>query len=146
MNEQPPYLVGKDAPFALQEAIRSMRTNVLFAMAVSEKKSMVVSGTARAEGKSTVCANLAQSLAQADNHVLIIDADMRKPVQHRYFKQRDVIGLSHVLGGFNAPEQAILQEAQPGLDLLTSGKTPPNPSELLCSPNMRTLMDYAEAH
>ncbi|RAI79927.1 capsular biosynthesis protein [Macrococcoides goetzii] len=124
----------------ISEQIRTLRTNILFTSADVQIKKMLVTSSEQGEGKSTISANLAASFAQAGYKTLLIDADLRKPTQHKIFEQMNVKGLSNLIAGQVAIEETIKPEVQPGLDLLTSGPVPPNPAELLGSLAMEDLL------
>lgn len=130
--------------FQVVEAYKAIRTNLQFAVSMYEKKVIAATSAEPSAGKSTTVANLAVMLAQAKYRVLLIDADLRKPTQHKIFKVPNLSGLSDLLGGFVGKE-AILHDAKPGMDLLTAGTLPPNPSELLGSPDMARLLDEVGA-
>ena len=134
------HRLGPDTPFSISEAYRTIRTNLMFSLAPKEKKIVVVSSSMPSEGKSTTCANLAIAMAQTSAKVMLVDGDLRKPVQHRIFGVENSKGLSSLLGGFDTVAEAVKRNVVKNLDLLTSGMLPPNPSELLGSKNMEILM------
>jgi capsular exopolysaccharide synthesis family protein len=133
-------LLSDDAPFSIQEAYKAARTNLLFSMASGDSNAVVLSSAEPSEGKSTTCSNMAIAMAQTGAKVLLIDADLRKPVQHRIFRIPNQKGLSGLLGGFYPLSQAVAEGQKPNLDILPSGSIPPNPSELLGSTNMSELL------
>lgn len=134
-------LTDANVPFNVVESYKSIRTNILFTIATSEKKIIAVSSPNPGEGKSTSAANLAIALAQTSSSVLLIDADMRKPVQHRTFKVRNAEGLSTLIIKKSAMAKSIKSAVIENLDLLPSGPLPPNPSELLASENFKNLLE-----
>lgn len=124
----------------ISEQIRTLRTNILFTSADVKIKKMLVTSSEQGEGKSTISANLAASFAQAGYRTLLVDADLRKPTQHKIFEQMNVKGLSNLIAGQVLLEETINPNVLPGLDLLTSGPVPPNPAELLGSLAMEDLL------
>lgn len=124
----------------ISEQIRTLRTNILFTSADVQIKKMLVTSSEQGEGKSTISANLAASFAQAGYRTLLVDADLRKPTQHKIFEQINVKGLSNLIAGQVSLEETVRQNVLPGLDLLTSGPVPPNPAELLGSLAMENLL------
>lgn len=124
----------------ISEQIRTLRTNILFTSADVKIKKMLVTSSEQGEGKSTISANLAASFAQAGYRTLLVDADLRKPTQHKIFEQMNVKGLSNLIAGQVSLEDTIKINVQPGLDLITSGPVPPNPAELLGSLAMEDLL------
>lgn len=133
-------LTSKDIPFYITEAYKAMRTNLSFSLSTSDTKVFVVSSANPGEGKSTTAANLAISLAQLDNKVLLIDADMRKPVQHKIFKLKNQVGLSSYIGKMSKLEESIRKSVITNLDVMPSGPKPPNPSELMASEQMADIL------
>jgi polysaccharide biosynthesis transport protein len=121
------------------EAFRSLQANLRFLNADSPIQVIVVSSSLPREGKSTVAANLALVTAELGRTVLLVDGDMRKPSQHRIWRQNPDVGLSNVLTGQSRPEDAII-EVEPNLFLLTAGVTPPNPVALIDSSQMGVLV------
>ncbi len=136
MNAKRYTILDPDTPFYVNESYKAMRTNITFALAASTSKNKNVFAVASAnpsEGKSTTAANIAIALSQMDCKVLLVDADLRKPVQHRIFKVNNKLGLTNVLIQMEIYENCVNREVIPNLDLLTTGTKPPNPSELLAS-------------
>ncbi len=137
-----PKVLNSEAPFAIREAFNQLRTNLMYTITDSSDGAPVFAVTSSSEstGKSTVIANLAISFTQLDQKVLLVDADMRCPVLHDYFgfddKQQ---GLSELISGI--AKDVTVHDAIKGLDLITSGRIPPNPSELLTSPRFAALID-----
>ena len=132
---------SKRTVFQVMEAYKMIRTNLLFALATTENRVVVFSSAEPSAGKSTLSANLAIVMAQTGARVLLMDADMRKPSQHRNFKKTRSMGLSKVLGGLSTLDECIYTNVKPNVDLITSGPTPPNPSELLGSVRMQELLE-----
>jgi polysaccharide biosynthesis transport protein len=127
-------------PGNFAEAIRTIRTNVLFGMPEAAARCVLVTSTAPGEGKSVIASNLAMSLAHSGSRVLLIDADMRKPRGHELLGAPKEPGLSNVIVGDTKLADAVRRTPIPGLWLLTAGKTPPNPAELLGSDRFRDLL------
>jgi len=129
------------------EAFRSLRTNLHFSAIQREKKIMLVTSSFPSEGKSIISANLANILSQTGARVLIIDCDLRRSSLHTKFGHSKTPGLSELLAGDITFTAAIHDIGIPGLDLITAGTTPPNPSELLGSEAMRQfLLDQRAAY
>jgi len=140
-----PVLGGVAWP-KLNEAFRTLRTNVIFSSAEQGCRSVVVTSTGPNEGKTLVAGNLARSLAETGLRVLVIDADLRRPQQHKVFEMDQEPGLSNlIVGGIKASE-AIRKTSVPGLWVLPAGRIPPNPAELLASVRFheffRTLSEH----
>lgn len=129
-----------DTPFPIVEAYKTVRTNLLFALAPQQSKALVMSSAMPSEGKSTTCSNLALAMAQTGARVLLIDGDLRKPAQHKIFRRPANAGLSRLLVGLDTVSDAVQKDIVPNLDLIASGPIPPNPSELLGSDNMNELL------
>ena len=126
--------------FQIVEAYKTVRTNLLFALAAGDNKVVVATSAEPGAGKSTTVANLAITVAQTGAKVLLIDADMRRPSQHKTFHLKKRNGLSLYLAGMLTMEEIIHPEVVAGVDLITSGSIPPNPSELLGSEKMTELL------
>lgn len=134
-------LINENTAFAIKEAYKTARTNLLFALATSENKCVIMTSALASEGKSTNCANLALTMSQTGATVLLIDADLRKSTQHKIFNVPNKVGLAEILGGFCKVADGLQEQILPNLDIITAGKVPPNPSELLGSLNMQKLIE-----
>jgi receptor protein-tyrosine kinase len=134
-------LVALDARSPSSEAYKALRTSVLFSTIDQQLKAIVITSAELGEGKSRTAANLSAALAQAGYKTLLIDADFRRPSQHRLFGKIHNVGLSNLIIQ-EATEGEVIKPVDgiPNLWLLASGPTPPNPSELLGSARMRELM------
>lgn len=142
-GHSPDMLLSKTTPFAVTEAFKKLRTNLRFTMAASDSalsNIVAVSSALPGEGKSITSANLAISMGQIAPKILLIDADMRKPVQHKLFDCPRDSGLSSVLAENDSLEEALVKGVGEHLDLLPAGPIPPNPAELLASRNMAKLL------
>lgn len=130
----------KDPTSAVAEAVRSFRTAVLFGMPDGQAKTIMITSPTPGDGKSTVAANLAESLAQSGRKTLLLDADMRKPRVEHIFGIRPEVGLSSIITGQGELDAAIQTGPLPNLDLIACGPIPPNPAELLNSDAFRSLL------
>src|SRR5882762_894691 len=128
---------------SMVEAFRSLRTSVLLSAADCPPRSLLVTSTQPGEGKTTIASNLAIALAQVGKRVLLVDADLRSPSLHRLFGRRDDPGLVGYLVNREDWHSMVRPSETVGLDLLTCGPVPPNPSELLSSPRMAALVESA---
>ena len=134
-------LVALTRDFAAVEAYNSLRTNLLFSGAGGELKTILVTSATPDEGKSRTAANLAVVLAAAGKRTLIVDADFRRPSQHRIFGKVRNVGLSNmVVQDMERDRLITVVETVPNLWFLPSGPTPPNPSELLGSHRVKGLI------
>ena len=133
-------LTDEDVPFDIVESFKSIRTNITFSLATSERKIFSVSSATFGEGKSTTCANIAVAMAQSGNKVLLIDADMRKSVQHIIFGLKNEKGLSTAVSKMHPLNQCIQNNVMENLDVMTAGPASPNPSELLASEQMTAIL------
>jgi capsular exopolysaccharide synthesis family protein len=130
---------------AVREAYRRLRINLLFSTPDENLKSVVITSARAGEGKTCTAANLAVALAGSERRVLLIDADLRKPDQHRLFGTTLEGGLSELI--LKTPTAARVQMNGfrqtnfANLSLLTSGTIPPNPAELLASKRAMALLD-----
>ena len=125
------------------EAFRGIRTEIMLRTDLRQVRTGLVTSTSPQEGKSTVAVNWAIALAQAGNKVLLIDADLRKPVLHRVFNMTNERGLSTLLAEKESATVYIRKTEIENLHVLTGGPVPLNPAELLGSRKMRTLLAEA---
>lgn len=133
-------LSNSAAPPHFAEAIKAIRTAVVFSSAEEGARSIVVTSTAPGEGKTMVSSNLAMALAQADQRTLIIDCDMRRPRIHEVFGGPQEPGVSNVLVGTSELSAVIRKTDSANLSLMSAGHIPPNPAELLGSPRFKELV------
>jgi tyrosine-protein kinase Etk/Wzc len=124
----------------IAESYRNIRTNIQYFNVSRELKTILLTSPNQGEGKSTTTANLAITLAQQGQRVLIGDCDLRKPVINHIFYQRKEPGLTDVLTGKAGVNIAVRDTNVSGLSILPCGSIPPNPSELLSSIRMRELL------
>jgi len=125
------------------EAFRTLRTNVRFVRGGVGAKEMIVTSPGAREGKSVTAANLAAAFALQGIRTLLIDADMRRSVQHFYFGMEREPGLAGLLAGVSTLLDAVRHTEVEGLDLLPAGTVPPNPAELLGGVRMDDLLANA---
>ncbi len=127
-------------PFAIIEAYKAVRTNLMFILSQSKSRVFEISSSLPGEGKSSCAVNLAIAFSQLGSKVLMIDADLRKPSIHRKLHLQNTNGLSSVLVDFCNFDEAVISVNE-NIDVMTSGPTPPNPSELLGSEKMAELLE-----
>lgn len=136
------FITHYDSRSPVSEAYRAIRTNLQFAGAGKQLKTLVFTSAVPGEGKSTTVANLAIAMGQDDKKILLIDCDMRKPVVHRRFGLLNR-GLSNCFAEDLPLKEVIQADVFPNLDVVTSGPVPPNPAELLGSKKMKDLLQEA---
>ncbi len=142
----------------IAESYRSLRTAILFSSVDQAARTIIVTSAGPKEGKSFTSANLAVTLAQSSRRVLLIDADLRRPTQHKLFQKHTTYGLTNLLldmpavfdptrlGDMYAQlNRAVLPTPTQGLFLITSGDLPPNPAELVGSNRMMMLLKALSA-
>ena len=137
-------LMSDKTPFAVKESFGHLRTNILYTARSGEEAPVIcVTSAGESSGKSTVIANLAYSFACMDKKILLIDADMRCPVQQNFFGyKKDSAGLSEFLSGIEKHKKnVIIKTDNSNLDIIPSGHIPPNPSELIANQNFEKLLD-----
>lgn len=126
------------------EAYRSLRTNIAFACRDAGLKTVMVASALPGEGKSATAANVAASYAHAGRQVLLLDANLRSPVQHKLFELSGRGGLVALLNGETGLEDGIQETGIDNLYAISAGSVPPNPSELLDSAAMSALLADAK--
>lgn len=131
---------------AAAEAYRVLRTNLQFVGVGKPLRTLMITSPEPSEGKSTTAGNLAAALAHAGKQVILVDADLHRPLQHRIFALPNNQGLTTALLDGDAGLANLLQATTiPGLSVLTTGPLPPNPAELLGSGRMHELIDTLAA-
>lgn len=152
INSSDDQLITVAKPRApISEAFRMLRTAIQFSSADGPERAILVTSAVPEEGKSVICANLAVVMAQAGNDVLLVDTDLRRPALHQFFDLSNRHGLTSLLLDSNGSgDESEAREAMSdpiqvtpvgGLQVLTCGPLPPNPSELLGSAKMKQLLD-----
>ena len=139
-GDKHPVLASAHVPHDFGEAFRSLRTSLMSRFPAEGTKILVVTSAQPLEGKTTTACNIAMALAYGGARVLLIDADMRRPGMHRPLRLTNERGLSQVLIGQARVRDVIQRTVDPNLLAITAGRTPPNPSELLGSERMKTLL------
>jgi succinoglycan biosynthesis transport protein ExoP len=133
-------VLTETVPHDFGEAFRSLRTSLVFTSGAEHTRIIAVTSSQPLEGKTTTAANLALALALGGSRVLLIDADMRRPGLHKTIGLENGVGLSHLLAGQARVRDAIVRTSEPNLVVITAGRTPPNPSELLASERMNNFL------
>jgi len=137
VHEQPNSLIS--------EAFRVIRTSLLYSSPENPPKSILISSTQPLEGKTTTSVNLALSLSQSGQRVVLVDSDLRKPRIHKLLsKNGNTHGLSSYLVGESDYTEIVAESNLDGLKIVTSGPIPPNPAELVGSRKMRELIERLE--
>ena len=136
-----PILAIKNGDDIAIESLRSMRTAIHFALSAAKNNLIMISGPAPEVGKSFISTNLAAILAQSEKRVLIIDADLRRGYLHKYFNHDNQAGLADYLNGQQNLDTIIKTTEITGLSVITRGKSPTNPSELLSSAKFVALLE-----
>ncbi len=141
--KEPIRLLDENTPFAIKEAFNQLRTNIMYSP--NDGDGCPVYGITSAEmgvGKSTISTNIALSFAQAGKNVLIVDADMRRPAQHKAYQiDKTHLGLSELLSEIESDDKNVICHINDSLSLITAGSIPPNPSALMLSKKIGELID-----
>jgi len=141
----PGKILCSETSFAVKEAYNSIRTNLLFMQQADKCPIFVVTSPTANNGKTINTINLAVSFAQMGKKTLIIDSDMRNPTMHRMFSIPVKNGLSEILAGMT-DNISVSRTGIENLSVLTAGKIPPNPAELLSSDRMDKLLAFVKEH
>ncbi|HBI2407809.1 TPA: polysaccharide biosynthesis tyrosine autokinase [Acinetobacter baumannii] len=140
-----PILAVKNSDDIAIESLRSIRTAIHFALANAKNNIIMIAGPSPEVGKTFISTNLATIFAQGNKRVLLIDADMRRGYMHKYFDVDVKPGLSELLSG-QADLQKVLHKTQvANLDVITRGKSPTNPSEILSSNQFKELLEQLQS-
>lgn len=139
------FLLNEKSDMDMVESYAKLRMNLLYTMNEKVRRTVLVTSAISGEGKSTIAANLAVSLALSGKKVLLVDGDMRRACQSEmFYYDPNSPGLSDILTGSVKVEQAILNSTWDNLDVLPAGAVPTNPCELLESPTMQSLLQDLE--
>lgn len=133
-------LLSEDTPFAVQEAYKTLRTNIIFSSPDQKKRVILISSTLKGEAKSTTAINLASAFAQNQSKVLLLDCDLRLPSIARQLGLRQSPGLTDLMFDMENGKKG-LQIMKNGLHVLPAGIIPPNPTEMLGSKKMEQLLN-----
>lgn len=131
----------EDPKGVISESFKTIRTAVNFSLFEKQQKAILITSSGPGEGKTFSTTNMGIALAQTDQKILLIDADMRKPRMHQLFNLPNENGLSRLLIKDAELNDAVLQTTIPNLCVLPSGPVPPNPAELLGSSGMRQIIE-----
>ena len=139
------YSYGGDSESSFLEALRVLHTNLRMISSDRPIRSVIISSALPGDGKSTVCAHLAQVAAAMGQRVLIVDVDLRRPRIHERLELSNELGLSNLIAD-DLPLKSVMQQVTPTeqLFVLTAGKIPPDPTKLLASQKMQQLMESFE--
>lgn len=130
-----------DSKSVAAEAYRTLRTNIQFSSYDQEVRVITVTSSRPAEGKSTVACNMAITFAENGKKVLLVDTDLRRPTVHKKFKLPNSLGIVNLIMNMEMLDEVVHHNVTEGLDIITSGVIPPNPSELLGSRKFQRFVD-----
>ena len=134
------FIVQKNPKSIAAEAYRSLKTNIQYSSFDKEYKTIVITSSNPGEGKSTTSGNLALTLAEGESRVLLVDCDMRKPSMHKNFRVTNTYGIADIL----LQRKKVMDVAHmynKNLSIITAGKVPPNPAEMLGSKAMSAFLE-----
>jgi capsular exopolysaccharide synthesis family protein len=134
-------LLTTGVPAAYAEAFRALRTNIIASAGAKGRRSLLITSAAPGDGKSAVAVNLAVAIGRSGARVLLVDADLRRPVLHQMLECAQRPGLSDVLTGARKPSESIIATRCSGVWLLPSGTGLSNPSEQLGSKRFKEFLD-----
>ena len=139
------FVLSAKSPMDQVENYAKLRMNLLYTLVDKEKHAVMVTSAISGEGKSTIAANLAISLAMSGKNILLVDADMRRACQRDVFHYDDKLpGLSDILVGQTEWSDCLVKTNWETLSIIPAGHLPPNPAELLDSKSMHTLLEELE--
>lgn len=146
MAEQPDLITLTDPRSRAAEAYRTLRTNLTFAALDKPIETLIVTSAAPDEGKSTVLANLAVTMAQGERRTILVDADLRRPCLHEIFGVANDRGLtSMIVEETTMDDPSLIDVGVDNLWLVPSGPLPPNPADILGSRKMEQVIDGLKA-
>ena len=137
----------ENVPFNFREAYKSLRTNIKFIANTEKAKSFIITSALQMESKSNIATNLAITLAEEGKKVVLLDCDFRKPTIHRFLKiNMHGCGITDVLLGDCSIDKALHHNEKFNIDILPVGTIPPNPTELLSTPQMQNLLNVLKKY
>lgn len=139
-------VLNKDTSFAVREAYKAFRTNLEFSFSERGSKALLFTSTEQGEGKSTSCMNAAITFGEAGFKTVVIDCDLRRPNVGPLLKLHQQEGLSSLLTGHSQINDMLIPTEHTNLDVIVSGRIPPNPAELLASDAMRELVERLKGY
>ena len=139
-QEYKEFIVEQKPKSIESEAYKTLRTDIQYISFNKQLKTILITSSEKEEGKSTISGNLALSFAQNDKKIILLDCDFRRASIHKKFKIPNLIGLSEILIGEKSLKETV-QQYNDNLDILSSGKIPANPSEMLASNAMTNLIE-----
>ena len=138
-------IADPSAPFNYVEAYKMLCTNIEFIRVTQKCKNIMITSTLANEGKTNIAVNLALTLSGYDKSVCLVECDLRRPTVHRFIaSNKNSYGLTNVLKGQVELDSVLHKVSGTMMSILLAGSIPPNPSELLASPNMKALVDDLE--
>lgn len=135
-----------DPKSPVSETYRIVRTNIQFSSVDKSLKKLLITSPLMNEGKTVTSANLAVAFAKTGQRVVLVDADLRKPSQHKIFNLLNYQGLTSLLLGDVGIQEVLNETFEPTLSVITSGPIPPNPAEMLGSRKMESLLEELEGY
>ncbi len=135
------FIAARESNTINSEAFKTLRTRIQFSRIHKSTQSILITSSAPGEGKTMTSANLAASFAQANKKTVIIDCDLRKPRIHSFFNVREYPGLTNYFFGRAKFDEIVRRSEVENLDYITAGVIPPNPSEIIGSPEMQEFVE-----
>jgi capsular exopolysaccharide synthesis family protein len=137
-------VIKEDSDFLITEAYKELRTNLRYTLRKDGCKRILINSPISQDGKSTICTNLGVTIAQTGARVLLMDCDLRKGRLHNFFGLKSYPGISELLIGLAKEKDVIQNTNYENLQVITMGKIPPNPTELLSGGQMEELLKSLE--
>lgn len=135
-----PFNKNESSENIYKEAFRNLRTNLQFLPGSEQNKVISITSSISGEGKTTISSMLGEILAKGNKKVILLDLDLRKSSLHKGFDVTNTVGISNYLIAQNTLDEVIKATDIDGLDMITTGPLPPNPSELILSPTFKELL------
>lgn len=138
------FVVKNSPKSPISETYRAIRTNLLYANVDQVLKTILMTSATAGEGKTTTLNNLAMTLCEVGHRVLVIDCDLRKPRIHKFFEISNAAGVTDILVSGDNYKSYVNKSIHERLHVLTAGKIPPSPTELLSSNAFKVLLEELE--